>query len=73
MKELRSDKWILSLPVEKVDRYILLSSTMRTNDGGSPLYHLNKYTTNIPKVYIKDENNNAKNSNIFFYTEDDEW
>ena len=30
-----------------------------------PLYNLNKYTANILKAYVKDENNNAKNSTTF--------
>ena len=33
--------------------------------SGSPLYNLNKYITNILKAYVKDENNNAKNSTTF--------
>ena len=33
--------------------------------SGSPLYNLNIYTANILKVYLKHENNNAKNSNTF--------
>ena len=32
---------------------------------GSPLYNINKYIANILKAYIKDENNNAKNSTRF--------
>ena len=32
---------------------------------GSPLYNLNKYIANILKAYVKDENNNAKNSTTF--------
>ena len=31
----------------------------------SPLYNLNKYTANILQAYVKDENNNAKNSTTF--------
>ena len=31
----------------------------------SPLYNLNKYIANILKAYVKDENNNAKNSFTF--------
>ena len=30
--------------------------------SGSPLYNPNKYIANILKAYVKDENNNAKNS-----------
>ena len=30
--------------------------------SGSPLYNPNKYIVNILKAYVKDENNNAKNS-----------
>ena len=30
-----------------------------------PLYNLNKYTANILKAYVKDENNNTKNSTTF--------
>ena len=33
--------------------------------GGSPLYNLNKYIANILKAYVRDENNNAKNSTMF--------
>ena len=33
--------------------------------SGSPLYNLNKYIANILKAYVKDENNNAKNSTTF--------
>ena len=33
--------------------------------SGSPLYNLNKYIANILKTYVKDENNNAKNSTTF--------
>ena len=33
--------------------------------SGSPLYNINKYIANILKAYIKDENNNAKNSTRF--------
>ena len=33
--------------------------------SGSPLYNLNKYTANILKAYVRDENNNAKNSTTF--------
>ena len=33
---------------------------------GSLLYNLNKCITNILKNYVKDENNNAKNSTMFF-------
>ena len=33
--------------------------------SGSPLYNLNKYIANILKTYVKDENNNAKNSTVF--------
>ena len=33
--------------------------------SGSPLYNLNKYIVNILKAYVKDENNNAKNSTTF--------
>ena len=46
--------------------------------SGSLLYNLNKYMTNILKAYVKDENNNAKNSTTFsnyirnFPIEDDE-
>ena len=29
------------------------------------MYNLNKYITNILKAYVKDENNNAKNSTTF--------
>ena len=32
---------------------------------GSPLYNLKKYIVNILKGYVKDENNNAKNSTTF--------
>ena len=32
---------------------------------GSPLYNLNKYIANILKAYVRDENNNAKNSTTF--------
>ena len=32
---------------------------------GSPLYNLNKYIANILKAYVKDENNNVKNSTTF--------
>ena len=35
--------------------------------SGSPLYSLIKYTANVLKVYVKDENNNTKNSKTFFY------
>ena len=31
----------------------------------SPLYNLNKYIANILKAYVKDENNNPKNSTKF--------
>ena len=30
-----------------------------------PLYNLNKYSANILKAYVKDENNNAKNATTF--------
>ena len=33
--------------------------------NGSPLYNLNKYIANILKAYVRDENNNAKNSTMF--------
>ena len=33
--------------------------------SGSPLYNLNKYIANILKTYVRDENNNAKNSTTF--------
>ena len=33
--------------------------------SGSKLYSLNKYTANIPKAYVKDENDNSKDSNTF--------
>ena len=33
--------------------------------SGSPLYSLNKYIANILKAYVRDENNNAKNSTTF--------
>ena len=33
--------------------------------SGSPLYNLNKCMANILKAYVKDENNNAKNSTTF--------
>ena len=33
--------------------------------SGFPLYNLNKFITNILKAYVKDENNNAKNSTTF--------
>ena len=33
--------------------------------SGSPLYCLNKYIANILKAYVKDENNNTKNSATF--------
>ena len=33
--------------------------------SGSPLYNLNKSIANILKAYVKDENNNAKNSTKF--------
>ena len=33
--------------------------------SGSVLYNLNKYMANIVKAYVKDENNNAKNSTTF--------
>ena len=33
--------------------------------SGSPLYNLNKYIANILKTYVKDENNNPKNSTTF--------
>ena len=32
---------------------------------GSPLYNLSKYIANIFRAYVKDENNNAKNSTTF--------
>ena len=35
------------------------------SQSGSPLYNLNKYVANILKPYVKDENNNAKNSTTF--------
>ena len=34
--------------------------------SGSPLYNLNKYIANILQTYVKDENNNAKNSTTFY-------
>ena len=37
--------------------------TVSCND--SLLYSLNKYIANILKTYVKDENNNAKNSTMF--------
>ena len=33
--------------------------------SGSLLYNLNKYIANILKAYVRDENNNAKNSTTF--------
>ena len=33
--------------------------------SGTPLYNLNKYIANILKAYVRDENNNAKNSTTF--------
>ena len=33
--------------------------------SGSPLYSLDKYIPNILKAYVKNENNNAKNSTTF--------
>ena len=33
--------------------------------SASPLHNLNKYITNILKAYVKNENNNAKNSTTF--------
>ena len=33
--------------------------------SGSPLHNLNKYIANIIKTYVKDENNNVKNSTMF--------
>ena len=33
--------------------------------SGSPLYNLKRYIANILKAYVKDENNNAKNSTTF--------
>ena len=33
--------------------------------SGSPLYNLKKYRANILKAYVKNENNNAKNSTTF--------
>ena len=33
--------------------------------SGSPLYNLNKYIANILKAYVRDENDNAKNSTTF--------
>ena len=33
--------------------------------SGSPLYNLNKYLANILKAYVKDKNNNNKNSTTF--------
>ena len=33
--------------------------------SGSPLYNLGKYIANILKAYVKDKNNNAKNSTTF--------
>ena len=33
--------------------------------SGSPLYNLNKYVANILKAYVKDKNNNNKNSTTF--------
>ena len=33
--------------------------------SGSPLHNVNKYIANILKAYVKDENNNAKNSTMF--------
>ena len=36
--------------------------------SGSPLYNLNKYKANILKAYVKDKNNNAKNSATFLTT-----
>ena len=40
--------------------YVLVSCS------GSPLYNHNKYIANILKAYVKDENNNSKNSTTFF-------
>ena len=34
--------------------------------SGSPLYNLNKYIAIVLKIYIKHENNNAKNSTTFY-------
>ena len=34
--------------------------------NGSPMYNLNKYIANIFKGYVKDENNNVKNSTTFY-------
>ena len=33
--------------------------------SASPLFNLNKYIANILKGFVKDENNNVKNSNTF--------
>ena len=33
--------------------------------SGSPLYNLNKYIANILKAYVKDGNNNARDSTTF--------
>ena len=33
--------------------------------SASPLYNLNQYIANILKAYVRDENNNAKNSTMF--------
>ena len=33
--------------------------------SGSPLYNLNKYIANVLKAYVRDENNNTKNSTMF--------
>ena len=33
--------------------------------SGSTLYSLNKYIANIPKAYVKDEDDNTKDSNTF--------
>ena len=33
--------------------------------SGFPLYNLNKYIANILKAYVRDENNNTKNSTTF--------
>ena len=33
--------------------------------SGSPLYNLNRYIADILRAYVRDENNNAKNSTTF--------
>ena len=54
--------------VDNISRILVVLIRPIVSYSGSPFYYLNKYINNILKAFVKDDNNNAKNSATFSNT-----